>query len=190
MTPVSLAVLAFSMSADACAAAVARGAARRPSIGQAVRAGLVFGAVETVTPIIGYGLGFLAAGLVAAVDHWIAFFLLAAVGGKMIWEAARRDPDAPAEEGSKARGLIGLVATAIGTSIDAAAVGVTLAFLGADILVIALAIGCATFAMATLGMLIGRAVGVRFGSAVELLGGVGLIAIGATILAEHTGFLG
>lgn len=189
MTPFSIAVIAFSMSADACAAAIARGAQRKPSVAQALRAGLVFGAVETVTPLIGWTLGLAAASFVTAIDHWIAFVLLGIVGGKMIWEAARRDPDA-AEEAPAGRGLATLVLTAIGTSIDAAAVGVTLAFLNANIVVIALAIGLATFTMATLGMLIGRAVGVRFGSAVELIGGFGLIAIGASILAEHTGMLG
>ncbi|AJP71903.1 manganese efflux pump MntP [Sphingomonas hengshuiensis] len=189
MTPLSIAVIAFSMSADACAAAIARGAVRRPTLSQAVRAGLVFGAVETVTPLIGWALGLTAASFVTAIDHWIAFVLLGVVGGKMLFEAARRDPDAVVEEPA-GRGLMTLIATAVGTSIDAAAVGVTLAFLDANIVVIALAIGMATFTMATIGMLIGRAVGVRFGSAVEFVGGLGLIAIGTSILAEHTGFLG
>lgn len=188
MTPFSIAIIAFSMSADACAAAIARGAVGRPTVAQAVRAGLVFGAVETVTPLIGWALGLAAASFVTAIDHWIAFVLLGVVGGKMIYEAARRDPDA-VETLPAGRGLLSLMATAVGTSIDAAAVGVTLAFLDANIVVIALAIGLATFTMATLGMLIGRAVGVRFGSTVELIGGFGLIAIGTSILAEHTGFL-
>jgi len=79
-----------------------------------------------------------------------------------------------------------LVATAIGTSIDAMAVGVTLAFIEADIVITALAIGCATFLMATLGILIGRFIGDKFGRVAEAIGGIGLIVIGAKILIEHT----
>lgn len=190
MTPVSIALLAFSMSADACAAAIGRGAAHRPRPIEAVRAGLVFGVVETVTPLLGWALGLVAAGLVAAVDHWIAFFLLAGVGGKMLWEAVRRDGQADAPDSGKVKNLLLLIATAMGTSIDAAAVGVTLAFLDVNIVPVALAIGATTFVMATLGMLIGSAVGSRFGSVVEAIGGVILIAIGTAILAEHTGMLG
>jgi manganese efflux pump family protein len=186
MTPFSVAVLAFSMSADACAAAVARGAARRPSWPQAIRAGLVFGAIETITPILGWILGLAAAGFVASVDHWIAFLLLGAVGGKMIVEAIRRKAGDETADERPGGHRLGLVATAIGTSIDAAAVGVTLAFLNANILLIAAAIGLATFSLATLGMVLGRALGTRFGSVVELLGGVGLVAIGTKILLEHT----
>src|SRR4029077_7798434 len=117
------------------------------------------------------------------IDHWIAFALLAAIGGKMIWENARssdgrRKPDR--------HSLKILVATAIGTSIDAMAVGVTLAFIDADIVVTALAIGCATFLMATAGILIGRLLGEKFGRIAEAIGGVGLIVLGSKILIEHT----
>jgi putative Mn2+ efflux pump MntP len=79
-----------------------------------------------------------------------------------------------------------LVATAIGTSIDAMAVGVTLAFIDADIVVTALAIGCATLLMATSGILIGRFIGEKFGHIAEAIDGSGLIVIGAKILVEHT----
>lgn len=188
MSPFSIAVIALSMSADACAAAIARGVAHRPSLGQAVRAGLVFGGVETVTPLLGWAAGLIAAGFIAAIDHWVAFGLLSIVGGKMIRESFEdRDPEGA---GGASRGLLMLVLTAIGTSIDAAAVGVTLALLDVNIVAVALAIGCATFVMATLGMLLGSRLGTHFGALVERLGGVALIAIGALILAEHTGFIG
>lgn len=192
MSPFAIALLAFSMSADACAAAIGRGASHRPRPWEAVRAGLVFGTVETLTPLLGWSLGLVAAGLVAAIDHWIAFFLLLGVGGKMVWEAVRRSEDhGTADAGNgKRRNLMLLVATAVGTSIDAAAVGVTLAFLDVSIVPVALAIGATTFALATIGMLVGSAVGNRFGSLVEAIGGLILIAIGAGILAEHTGIFG
>ena len=186
MTPGAIAVLSLSMSTDAFAAAVGRGATHRPSWRSAVRAGAVFGVIKAITPLIGWSLGLLAAGFVESVDHWIAFVLLAVVGGKMIREASRpADPEAaPVRSGPWA-----LIATAVGTSIDAAAVGVGLAFLGANIWIIALSIGLTTFALTTVGMLIGRAVGARFGKIAELIGGLALIALGTAILLEHLGIL-
>lgn len=186
MTPGAIAVLSLSMSTDAFAAAVGRGASHRPSWRSAVKAGAVFGAIEAITPLIGWGLGLLAAGFVDQIDHWIAFVLLSAVGGKMIWEASRKTHAdiAPVRAGPWA-----LIATAVGTSIDAAAVGVGLALLGANIWIIALSVGLTTFALTTVGMMIGRSIGARFGKVAELVGGLALIALGTTILFEHLGIL-
>jgi putative Mn2+ efflux pump MntP len=193
MSPLAIVILSLSMSADAFAAAIGRGAQHRPTLPQALRAGLVFGLVEAVTPLIGFALGVAAADFVEAIDHWIAFGLLGAVGGKMIWEALKRDDDADADTGSggkaASRGLIALVATAIGTSIDAGAIGVGLALLGENIWLIAACIGATTFTLATLGLLIGKAAGARLGRIVELVGGVALIALGLKILLEHLGVL-
>jgi len=192
MTPFAIAILSLSMSADAFAAAIGRGAQHRPTVPQALRSGLVFGVIEAITPLIGFALGVAAAAFVAAIDHWIAFGLLGAVGGKMIWEALKpEDENEEAAEAKKAvsRGLIALVATAVGTSIDAGAVGVGLALLGENIWLIAASIGATTFALATLGLLIGKAVGTRLGKIVELVGGVALIALGLKILLEHLGVL-
>ncbi len=192
MTPVAIVILSLSMSADAFAAAIGRGAQHRPTVPQALRSGLVFGVIEAITPLIGFALGVAAAAFVAAIDHWIAFGLLGAVGGKMIWEALKpEDENEEAAEAKKAvsRGLIALVATAVGTSIDAGAVGVGLALLGENIWLIAASIGATTFALATLGLLIGKAVGTRLGKIVELVGGVALIALGLKILLEHLGVL-
>lgn len=189
MTPLAIVALSLSMSTDAFAAAVGRGAAHRPALAQAVRQGLVFGVIEAITPILGWMLGLATANFVQAIDHWIAFGLLGAVGARMVWEAFQPveafDPATAAR-----RGVVGLIATAIGTSIDAAAVGVSLAFIGVDIWVIALSIGFTTFVLTTLGMTIGSAVGARFGKIAEGIGGVLLIGIGLTILAEHMGWLG
>ena len=177
------------MSADAFAAAIGRGAQHRPTLPQALRSGLVFGVIEAITPLIGFALGVAAADFVEAIDHWIAFGLLGAVGGKMIWEALKRD-EAEVDAGKAgSRGLLALVATAVGTSIDAGAVGVGLALLGANIWLIAACIGATTFALATLGLLIGKAAGTRLGKIVELIGGVALILLGLKILLEHLGVL-
>ena len=88
------------------------------------------------------------------------------------------------------RGGLTLVLTAIATSIDAAAVGVTLALVDVNIVAVSLAIGATTFTLATAGLLIGRSFGARFGPVVELIGGIGLVAIGTGNLLEHTGFMG
>lgn len=174
------------MSADAFAAAIGRGAQHRPTAPQALRSGLVFGLVEAITPLIGFSLGVAAADFVEAVDHWIAFGLLSAVGLRMVWEALK--PKAVETDArSASRGLVALVATAVGTSIDAGAVGVGLAMLNANIWLIAFCIGATTFIMATFGLLIGKAVGARLGRIAELIGGLALMALGLKILLEHLG---
>lgn len=192
MTPLSITLLSFSMSADAFAASVGRGAASRPSLTAALRGGLVFGVVEAITPLIGWTFGLIAAGWVEAVDHWIAFGLLTLVGGHMILQSFGTDED-PATDATPAivrrGGTLALVATAIGTSIDAAAIGVGLAFIGVNIWLIAASIGLTTFAMTTIGLYLGGSVGTRLGKRVELLGGILLIGIGLFILADHTGWI-
>lgn len=189
----AIAALSFSMSADACAAAIGQGAARKPSLPEAIRAGAVFGVIETMTPLIGWGLGTVAESFITGVDHWIAFGLLSAVGAKMFWEGLRKSRDnhaAPEASSAEAQrfGSGKLVLTAIGTSVDAAAVGVTLAFLDVNILLVALAIGGTTFALTTAGLLLGGFLGRTFGGLIEVLGGAMLMLIGTTILFEHLGY--
>jgi len=184
MNPLATAVLAFSMSADAFAATLAKGAALdRPKLSEALRTGLLFGLVEATTPVIGWACGRAASGYIEAIDHWVAFTLLTLLGLRMLWQSLRR----AAELEKPRRHPLGvLLATAVGTSLDALAVGVTLAFIDADILTSALAIGLATFIMGTLGVMLGRVAGNRFGRVAEALGGLGLVVIGAKILIEHT----
>lgn len=182
MSPITIGFLAVSMSVDAFIASLGRGAgAARPSFAMALRTGAVFGAIEAVTPLLGWALGVAASRYVEAFDHWIAFTLLAAVGLRMVIEALRR----PENEAAPSASLWALVATAIGTSIDAMVVGVSLAFLEVNIVIIALAIGLATMAMSTTGMMAGRFLGSRLGRIVEILGGLALVALGTTILIEH-----
>ncbi|MCO6048806.1 manganese efflux pump MntP family protein [Mesorhizobium sp. RP14(2022)] len=184
MSPIAIGVLAIGMSIDALIASLGRGAsARRPSWSEALRTGLVFGVVETLTPLIGWLLGVAASQYVQSVDHWIAFLLLGGVGGRMFYHAFHRGPED--EHAPVNRSLMTLLATAVGTSIDAMAVGVSLAFLEVNIVVIAIAIGCATTLMSTGGMLAGRMLGSRFGRFAEMFGGVALVALGASILVEH-----
>jgi manganese efflux pump family protein len=177
-------VLALSMSADAFAAALGKGAAlANPRLNEALRAGLIFGTVEAITPAIGWAAGVSASRYIGAFDHWVAFIVLAVIGGKMLWESARR-PEG--KQKPTQHSLAVLVSTAIGTSIDAMAVGVTLALMEANIVVAALAIGGTTFALATLGIMLGRLIGARLGRIAEAGGGIMLILIGAKILVDHT----
>ena len=184
MTPISIAVLSLSMSADAFAASVGRGAAHRPNFSTAVRNGLVFGLIEAITPLIGWALGLAAAGFVERVDHWIAFGLLAVVGGKMIWEASK-PRDADEDAGPRRAGPWALIATAVGTSIDAAAVGVGLAFIGANIWIIAAAIGFTTFLCTAAGFFLTRRLH-RFPTFhLEAGAGLILIGLGVKMLCDH-----
>ncbi len=184
MSPVSIAVLAIGMSVDALIAALGRGASPvRPTLSQAFRTGLVFGVVEMLTPLIGWALGVAASQYIQAVDHWVAFVLLAAVGGRMTIHALSRQ-DTTQEDISNPSAF-GLLATAVGTSLDAMAVGVSLAFLNVNIVVIAVAIGLATMVMSTGGVLAGRYLGARFGKYAEIVGGIALVGLGTKILFEH-----
>ncbi|HEY3909708.1 MAG TPA: manganese efflux pump MntP family protein [Stellaceae bacterium] len=185
MSFLAIVVLAFSMSADAFAAALGKGSALdRPPVGEALRCGLIFGLVEAAMPAIGWGLGTAAAIYIAAIDRWVAFALLGAIGAKMIWDGLRR---AAEDERPKRHSTRLLVLTAIGTSIDAMAVGVTLALIGVGIVAPALAIGLATFAMTTVGVLLGRVLGEKYGRFAEILGGAALIAIGLSIALGPAG---
>ena len=155
MSPFAIVFIALSMSADAFAAALGKGAALdRPPLGEALRCGLIFGLVEAATPVVGWTLGAAAsAGAYLVADDWIAFAVLAAIGIKMIHDGLR--PTAGEDKPRRHSARL-LVVTALGTSVDALAVGVSLALLGVGIAATALAIGFATFAMATLGILLGQ----------------------------------
>jgi putative Mn2+ efflux pump MntP len=184
MNAAAIVVLAFSMSMDAFAAALGKGAAlRRPPIAEALRTGLIFGLVEAATPVIGWVIGAAAAAWVGKVDHWVTFGILGLIGLHMAYKAVHGRDDRPAPT----RHSLGiLLMTAIATSLDAMAVGVTLAFVNVDIMTAAAAIGCATFLMATIGTLAGRWLGPLFGRGAEFIGGLCLIGIGAKILFDHT----
>ncbi|OTA15782.1 membrane protein [Xenorhabdus vietnamensis] len=178
-------ILALALSMDAFAAAVGKGAAlHRPHFFEAIRTGIIFGLVETCTPLIGWSLGLYASQYIMEWDHWIAFSLLLILGCRMIIDSFKHEPEtytkAPQRHSS-----VTLVLTAIATSLDAMAIGVGLAFLQVDILHTAMTIGLMTMIMATIGMLIGRYIGPLLGKKAELVGGLVLIAIGFNILFEH-----
>ena len=183
----TLVALAFGLSVDAFAAALGRGAGgAHRQLGQALKVGAVFGGMEAVMPLVGYLVGLLLAASLAPYDHWIAFALLAAVGLHMIREAFKEN-DTPEDSAPRPqqRGRLTVLLTAAGTSIDANIVGVSLAMMGANILLASAIIFVVTTTLCTLGVLIGRAAAGWLGRWAEVAGGVTLISIGALILAEH-----
>ena len=185
-------LLALGMSVDAFAAALARGAGSlHYTWRQTVKTALIFGIVETITPLIGWLVGSMTQKFIAEYDHWLAFGLLLALGLKMIWGALHDDDDeaAAADKNRTDTTLLLTVITAIATSIDSMVVGVGLAFLDANIWLTALAIGTSTTIMATIGLRLGRLLGQKIGSRAEMAGGVVLIGIGTFILLEHLGYL-
>ncbi|CAA2110450.1 manganese efflux pump MntP [Variovorax paradoxus] len=181
----STALLALAMSTDAFAAAVGKGTAlQKPRWTEALRTGAIFGVIEAITPLVGWALGLAAADYVKAWDHWIAFVLLAVLGGRMVWAAVRKPEEAETEK-PRRHGFWLLAVTGFATSIDAMAVGVGLAFLDVDILPVAAAIGFATFAMVAVGVMVGRVLGSVVGRWAEAIGGILLVGIGSVILYEH-----
>ena len=188
MNPLATALLAFSMSADAFAAAIARGASSgKLRTAQVAQIALTFGIVETLTPLIGYGAGIIAAPFIEAFDHWIAFGLLLVLGGKMIRESLSPADEAEAD-GSAADKQAAmpskwlLLITAVATSIDSMIVEV-------NIWLTALAIGSSTTLMAVIGIKLGGVLDSVIGKRAELFGGIVLIGIGTFILLEHLGLM-
>lgn len=181
----TLGALGASLSVDAFAAALGKGATEQKSRWwDAMRVGAVFGFFEALTPAIGYCLGYMLNDWIADYDHWVAFGLLFAVGAYMIREALGQD-DTPALETTGNLGVWRLAVTAIATSIDAAAVGISLALMDVNLWVACLVIGGITTVLATGGMLLGRHVGPYLGRYAGILGGVVLVVIGGSILYQH-----
>lgn len=193
MNPVAFTVLALAMSTDAFAAAIGKGAAiKKPRFTDALKMGILFGVIEAISPIIGWFAGHLASDYISAWDHWVAFFLLAFLGVNMIrngWSTAEQQASDDIVESVVKPSIVALIFTAIGTSIDSAAVGVSLAFVNMNICVAALMIGLATTIMVTLGVMVGRVVGTFCGNRAEIIGGITLVAVGAWILLEDTHML-
>ena len=184
MTFWPLLLIALGVSADAFAVALTKGLhMRRFNVRHALVIAGTFGLFQAVMPLIGWFLGTQFARYITEIDHWVAFGLLALVGGKMLWEAFSSHEDT--EVDSDRIDVRRLLILALATSIDALAIGITLAFLPGSILEAVVLIGLTTFVLAFLGVFIGRRVGQRFGKPAEIAGGVILILIGTKILIDH-----
>ena len=180
-----LLLIAVGLSMDAFAVSVCKGLSVKELKGRHVLlAGLYFGGFQALMPVIGWLLGYRFESLITEIDHWIAFVLLALIGGNMIRESFSEDEELNDDFGVKTMLLL-----AVATSIDALAVGITFAFLSVKILPAAATIGLTTFLLSCAGIRIGRAFGARWKSGAERAGGVILILIGLKILLEHLGIL-
>ena len=182
-----LVLIAVGVSADAFAVALGKGLhMRRLSIKNGLIIAVTFGAFQALMPLIGYFLGTRFADDIRDYDHWIAFALLAGVGGKMLWEAFSQHEDT--EKDTDSINVRELLVLAVATSIDALAVGISFAFF-TDIPIVAAVtlIGVITLVISFAGVLIGHRVGLRWGKPAEIAGGVILILIGVNILFEHLG---
>ena len=188
---VSLFLLALGLAADAFAVALGQGAVARGNPWRtALLVGAAFGVAQAIAPLIGWSLSLLFAGLIESVDHWIAFGLLALVGGKMIHEGLKKDPPGEESDPGKEKLASGwtLVTLSIAVSIDAAAAGVTLPTLGTPVLVSIAVIGLVTFILSAAGVLIGRGGAKALGPQAGIVGGLILIVIGAKVLVDQPAF--
>ena len=181
---IELLLISVGLAMDAFAVSVGKGMTLkhvRPF--HALNAGLWFGGFQGLMPILGYFVGLSFASYVISVDHWIAFGLLVLIGINMIRETIKGDEEAQdADFGFKTMLLM-----AIATSIDALAVGVSMAFIDTNIWVSALVIGVVTLVISAIGVFLGALFGSRLGSNAGIAGGVILIGIGVKILVEHLG---
>ncbi len=177
--------IAVALAMDAFAVALAAGLTLPELTGRHLfRFGFHFGLFQALMPVLGWLAGVNLREYIESFDHWLAFGLLTLVGGKMLWEALQEEDDTPKLE-DPTRGW-SLVMLSVATSIDALAVGLSLAVLGVTIWTPALIIGLTAGALTLCGMLLGQRLGRAWGTKVETFGGLVLIAIGLKILLEHT----
>lgn len=171
------------MAMDAFAVSLGIGTTRQASLPRPIfRLSFHFGLFQFLMPILGWLAGSTIASLIARFDHWIALGLLAFVGGRMIRSGL--DPEAEAYPSDPSRGGT-LILLSVATSIDALAIGLSLAILQVRILYPSIVIGAVTAALSFTGLLIGHKLGVAFGKRMEILGGLILIGIGLRVLITH-----
>ena len=201
-------IIAVGLSMDAFAVSICAGLSiRKLEFKKELIIGLYFGIFQGVMPLIGYFFGSQFADKIMAFDHWIAFLLLAAIGGKMIFDSFKKegcpdricpvqmctDRECPNGERPKLKEIslkpMDMLPLAIATSIDALAVGISFAFLKVNILRAVILIGVITLVLSMMGVKIGNIFGAQFKSKAELVGGIILILMGLKILLEHLGII-
>lgn len=189
---IELVFLSIGLAMDAFAVSICKGL--EMPVTNYKRAGIIalfFGVFQAGMPVIGYVLGSRFQKYIESVDHWIAFALLAFIGGQMVCESFRRDGGEPEnQEDSSVFSIKQLIILSIATSIDALAVGITFALLeGTNIFLSAGMIGIITFVISFAGVVIGNKFGNKYEKRAQLAGGIILIAIGLKILLEHLGII-
>lgn len=181
MDAVTVILIAIGLAMDAFAVSIANGiVTTKQRKKYALLTAFFFGGFQMLMPVIGWFLGLRLEVLIRDVDHWIAFGLLAFIGGKMIYDSIKKE-----HSEKVALGLRSLFTLAVATSIDALMVGFGFAFLDVEIAIPVLVIGIVTFMLSFTGFFFGCGLGKLFGNKVRIIGGLVLIAIGLRILLEH-----
>lgn len=179
-------LIGLGLAMDAFAVSICKGLSmKKMNWKNAIIIALYFGIFQALMPIIGYFLGTTFSSLVENVDHWIAFILLAIIGGNMIKDSF----DNECEKRNEKVDFKTMIILAIATSIDALAVGVTFAFFKTNVVLAVSIIGIITFILSLIGVKIGNRFGDKFQNKAELTGGIILIIIGIKILLEHLGII-
>lgn len=182
----SIIVIAIGLAMDAFAVSICKGLSmKKMSWKKGIIIGAYFGIFQALMPLVGYLLGIGFQDKVTGIDHWIAFVLLGIIGANMIKEALSKE-----EEGKNdSVDFKEMIVLAIATSIDALAVGITMAFLEVNIAIAITIIGIITFAISIIGVKIGNIFGNKYEKKAEFAGGVILILMGIKILLEHLGII-
>lgn len=178
---ISILLIAVGLAMDSLAVSISGGIVMRPfCMWQSLRLALTMGIFQGGMTLLGWLMGVSFSSYITAFDHWIAFILLGFLGGKMIYESFGEEETTISSFSTKT-----LLTLGVATSIDALAVGVSMAFLKTSIYFPAFIIGFVTFALSLIGVISGYRFGKIKGINVELFGGIILIAIGVKILIEH-----
>ncbi len=186
MSAPALLFIAIGLSMDAFAVALCKGLGmKKLSVKGAATVGLWFGGFQALMPLLGYWLGSRFERYITAIDHWIAFVLLGFIGLGMVRSALQPEDTCPMPSLSASH----MLPLALATSIDALAVGITLALLRADILLSVCTIGLTTFCLSMGGVWAGHRFGLRFKAKAEMAGGILLILMGIQILLSHLGLI-
>ena len=186
MDIVTIVVIAVALAMDAFAVSIASGAAyKQLQVRHTLRIALFFGGFQAFMPLIGALAGLSFREYIADYDHWIAFVILAAVGGKMIYESFKITE---AEKNYSPSNILVLLALSVATSIDALAIGITLSLVASSIVTAVIVIGLVTFLLSYIGVILGKKFGHIFENKIEAVGGLVLIALGVKILLEHMVF--
>jgi putative Mn2+ efflux pump MntP len=180
---ITIVAVAIGLSFDTFAVSISYGVIRsRILFRQAVRIALVLAVFQAGLLVIGYFLGSVVSEIIKAADHWIALALLSFLGIRMIVEGIKRKEEDEMRDYTKTSTLL---AVAVGTSIDAFAVGISFALLDIMIWISGIIIGAVTFLASMTAIRIGKSAGERLGQKVEIIGGIILFAIGVKIFLEH-----
>lgn len=191
MSYIEIFLVGVGLSMDAFAASICQGLSmKKLSVKSMLIIGLFFGGFQALMPTVGFLLGTQFESYIVSIDHWVAFVLLSFIGGKMLFDVIKGEDDELNGEKEYKLDIKNIAVLAVATSIDALAVGISMAFLSVDIISAASMIGITTFVISSAGVVIGHKFGTKYKDKATIAGGVILILIGVKILLEHLGIIG